>query len=47
MQEALIDEEPFNIIQPMIAVKRKAVKETKVNQIFIGLLRRLKCQKTL
>lgn len=45
--EALIDEETFNIIQLMIAVKRKAVKETKVNQIFIGLLRCPKCQKTL
>src|SRR5690554_4394867 len=45
--EALIDEETFNAIQPMIAVKRKVVKETKTHQIFIGLVRCPDCGKTL
>lgn len=45
--EALVDEETFTAIQPLIAVKRKVVKETKENQIFIGLLRCPKCEKTL
>lgn len=45
--EALIDEETFELIQPMIAVKRKAIKETKTHQIFVGLLRCPDCGKTL
>lgn len=45
--EALVDTETFDAIQPMIAVKRKVVKETKTHQIFVGLLRCPDCGKTL
>ncbi|NLE06422.1 MAG: recombinase family protein, partial [Crenarchaeota archaeon] len=45
--EALIDEEIFNIIQPMITAKRTNIKETTTYQMFVGLLRCPDCGKTL
>lgn len=45
--EALIDEETFDMIQPMITAKRTNIKETTTYQMFIGLLRCPHCGKTL
>ena len=45
--EALVDEETFNIVQPMITAKRTNVKETHTYQMFVGLLRCPDCGKTL
>jgi DNA invertase Pin-like site-specific DNA recombinase len=45
--EALINQETFNIIQPMITAKRTNIKETHTYQMFVGLLRCPHCGKTL
>lgn len=45
--EALVDEETFNIVQPMITAKRTSIKETTTYQMFVGLLRCPHCGKTL
>jgi len=45
--EALIDQETFDMIQPMITAKRTNVKETHTYQMFVGLLRCPHCGKTL
>ena len=45
--EALIDEETFNTIQPMLTAKRTNIKETTTYQMFVGLLRCPDCDKTL
>jgi len=45
--EALIDEETFDIVGPMVKTKRTKVKEETTYQMFVGLLRCPDCGKTL